>query len=73
MLGYPTGIRRNDNAIMTPKRRFGAIMTLLLRRVSAGYSQWLLHQGEGCKEGQDATPTHTLNNAFTNTLRVTPY
>ena len=35
--GYPTDTRRNNNLIMTSKRRFDVIMTLLLRRVSVGY------------------------------------
>ena len=35
----PRGTRRNNNVIMTPKRR-RVITTLFLRRVSAGLTQW---------------------------------
>ena len=33
---YPVGTQRNDNVIITPKRRFDVMMTLLLRCVSIG-------------------------------------
>ena len=32
----PVNTRRNDNVIMTSQRRFDVILTLFLRRVSAG-------------------------------------
>ena len=37
----PSGQRRNNNVIMTSKRRrFDVIMTLLLRIVPVGQAQW---------------------------------
>ena len=38
-LHFPVGTQRNDNVIITSKRRrFDVIMTLLLRRVPAGFT-----------------------------------
>ena len=56
----PTNTRRNNNVIITPKRRhFGAIMTLLLRHVSVGMrsTPW----NERCGERHDCVVVLTMD------------
>ena len=65
---FPTGIRRNNNAIMTSKRRrVDVIITLFLRQVSAELllmsllPEWLTHWGQG---KMDTISQTIFSNAF---------
>ena len=43
IIACPAGTRRNNNVIVTSKRRrYGVIMTLLSRRVPAGWEQFIV-------------------------------
>ena len=62
--GRPTGTRRNNNVIMTSKRRrnvvFDVIMTLFLRRVSTGRGQInpIIMYSAAADTGQTETSTN---------------